>query len=227
LLESKTADIGDSMVDILEVLRNCIIDMDIEGARTACQQIIAKGIPALEALNHAMVPGMQVVGDKFERGEYFLLDLIAAGAAMEEGLKILEPHLAKDEEKNVGTVVIGTVQGDLHSIGKDIVTMLLRVAGFNVIDLGVDVPTEKFVGAVRAHNPRVLGMSSLITPTMPEMGKVVSALEQAELKLPLKVIVGGAPVTKEYAEMIRADAYAPDAIVGVNRCKQWILRGRS
>ena len=213
------------MVDILEVLRNCIIDMDIEGARTACQEIIAKGIPALEGINHAMVPAMQVVGEKFQRGEYFLLDLIAAGAAMGEGLKVLEPHLGKDEEKNVGTVVIGTVQGDLHSIGKDIVTMLLRVAGFNVVDLGVDASTEKFVGAVRTHNPRILGMSSLITPTMPEMGKVVSALEEAELKRQLKVIVGGAPVTKEYAEMILADAYAPDAIVGVDRCKQWIVRG--
>jgi 5-methyltetrahydrofolate--homocysteine methyltransferase len=215
------------MVDILEVLRTCIINMDIEGARTTCQEIIAEGIPALEALNDAMVPGMRIVGDKFEVGEYFLLDLIAAGAAMQEGLKILEPHLGEDSEKNVGTIVIGTVQGDLHSIGKDIVTMLLKVAGFNVIDLGVDASTGSFVDAVRAHNPRVLGMSSLITPTMPEMGKVIGALQDAQLRSELKVIVGGAPVTEEYAETIRADAYAPDAVVGVDRCRQWIQRSDS
>jgi 5-methyltetrahydrofolate--homocysteine methyltransferase len=208
-------------LDVLEVLRNWVIDLDIEGTRTACQEIIVNGIPALDGINHAMVPAMHVVGGKFERGEYFLLDLIAAGAAIAEGLKILEPHLAKCEKKNVRTVVIGTVQGDLHRIGKDIVTMLLRVAGFSVVDLGVDAPTEKFLEAVRTHNPKVLGMSALITPTMPEMGKVVSALEDAELRPRLKVIVGGAPVTKEYVEMIRADDCAQDAILGVDRCKQW------
>jgi len=217
-------EIGDNMGDILEVLRACIIDMDIAGARNACQEVIANGISPYEAISHAMVPGMRIVGEKFERGEYFLLDLIAAGAAMEEGLKILEPHLAKDEGSRIGGVVIGTVQGDLHSIGKDIVSMLLRVTGFDVVDLGVDASTERFVEAVRVHKPTILGMSALITPTMPEMGKVISALEKAELKRHLKVIVGGAPVTKEYAVMIRADAYAPNAVAGANRCRQWVTQ---
>lgn len=213
------------MTGILEALRAYIIDMDIVGARHGCQEVIANGISPYEAISHAMVPGMRTVGEKFERGECFLLDLIAAGAAMEEGLKILEPHLRKDEGSKIGGVVIGTVQGDLHSIGKDIVRMLLRVTGFNVVDLGVDVSAEKFVEAVRAHKPPILGMSALITPTMPEMGKVISALEKVGLKPQLKVIVGGAPLTKEYAEMIRADAYAPDAVAGADRCRQWVTQG--
>ena len=213
--------------EVLQVLRECIANIDVTRVREACEQALSEGVSPLKAINDGMLRGMQVVGDKFQAGEYFLTELIAAGAAMEEGLRILEPHLKKDEARTIGSVVLGTVEGDLHSIGKDIVGMLLRAAGFRVVDLGVDVPTGRFVESVQSQKPRILGMSALITPTMPEMQNVVGGLENAGLRGQLKVIVGGAPLSKKYAETIGADAYAPDAVAGVSICKEWVGQGNS
>jgi 5-methyltetrahydrofolate--homocysteine methyltransferase len=209
---------------VLDTLKNAIIAADVEGVRKASEEALNIGIPAEFAINEAMVQGMIIVGEKFQSGEYFLLDMIAAGEAMKEGLKILEPHLKQSETK-IGKIVLGTVEGDLHSIGKDVVKMLLKVSGFDVVDLGEDVPTRRFVEATREQNPMVLGMSSLITPTMPEMGKVIQELQKAGLRRQLRVIVGGAPLSGKYAERIGADAYAPDAVAGVNICKGWALGG--
>ena len=209
---------------ILDSLKDAIIAADVEGVQKASKETVNMGIPPGLAINEAMVQGMIIVGQKFQAGEYFLLDLIAAGEAMQEGLKILEP-LLKENEAKIGKIILGTVEGDLHSIGKDVVKMLLRASGFDVVDLGEDVPTAKFVEATRVHKPMVLGMSSLITPTMPEMGKVIRELEKAGLRRQLRVIVGGAPLSREYAERIGADAYAPDAVEGVNMCKGWALGG--
>ena len=205
-------------------MKQAIIEADIPAVRKVCEEAMGAGIPASLALDEAMVQGMNVVGQKFQSGEYFLLDLIAAGEAMQQGLKILEPYLKKTDAK-IGRAVLGTVEGDLHSIGKDVVKMLLKAAGFDVVDLGEDVPAARFVEAARAQKPTVLGMSALITPTMPEMGKVIAELEKAGLRKQLRVIVGGAPVSREYAERIGADAYAPDAVAGVNTCKSWALAG--
>jgi len=205
-------------------LKKAIIAADVEGVQKASKEIVNMGIPPGLAIHEAMVQGMIIVGEKFQAGEYFLLDLIAAGEAMQEGLKILEPHLEESEAK-IGKIILGTVEGDLHSIGKDVVKMLLKASGFDVVDLGEDVPTAKFVEATRVHKPMVLGMSSLITPTMPEMGKVIHELEKADLRRQLRVIVGGAPLSREYAERIGADAYAPDAVAGVNMCKGWAAGG--
>ena len=210
--------------EILSALREGIIGADIPGVRDACEKALNAGISPSLAIDEAMVPGMNVVGEKFQAGEYFLLDLIAAGEAMQEGLRILEPHLEKSEGK-IGRVVLGTVEGDLHSIGKDVVGMLLKAAGFNVIDLGEDVPAVNFVEATRAHKPTVLGMSALITPTMPEMGRVLQELEKAGVRRQIRVIVGGAPLSREFAQRIGADAYAPDAVAGVNTCKGWASAG--
>ncbi|MEM1658236.1 MAG: cobalamin-dependent protein [Candidatus Jordarchaeales archaeon] len=150
--------------------------------------------------------------------------MVVAGEAMKEGIKILEPYLRTGEAERLGKVVIGTVRGDMHDIGKNIVATLLSGAGFEVIDLGVDVPTEAFVEAVRKHKPHIVGMSALLTTTMVEMENVIKALEHAGLRNKVKIIIGGAPVSKEYAEKIGADAYAKDAVEGVSICKSWVLK---
>jgi 5-methyltetrahydrofolate--homocysteine methyltransferase len=207
---------------ILEKLRDSIVSVDISGVQRLCEQALGAKIPAMKAINEAMLPGISIVGQKFQAGEYFLTELVAAGAAMEEGLKILEPHVEKGQAEKLGTIVLGTVEGDLHSIGKDIVSMLLKGSGFEVIDLGVDVPADRFLEAVRARSPHALGLSSLITPTMPEMGNVIARMTAAGLRNRTKVIVGGAPVSKAFAEKIGADSYAPDAVTGVDTCKEWV-----
>ena len=207
---------------LLDSVRAAILDRDLEASRKSCQEALSKGIPAIEVINRGLVPSMQVVGDKFQAGEYFLTDLIVAGAAMQEAMKILQPHIKPDEEgRKLGKVVLGTVEGDLHDLGKNIVGMLLRVSGFEVIDLGVDVPPSKFVEAIRAHQPKILGMSALITSTMPVMAKVIEELQKSTLHP--RTIVGGAPLSEQYAKTIRADGFAPDAVTGVNLCKKWIM----
>jgi methanogenic corrinoid protein MtbC1 len=165
--------------------------------------------------------GMEEVGRKYEAGEYFLSELILAGEAMKKGMEILRPHLTKEENKNAGKVVIGTVRGDLHDIGKGIVTSLLEGSGFEVYDLGVDVPAEAFLKKMRETNAAILGMSSLLTTTMHEMEDVNSALKKSRLRKRLKVIVGGAAITESFARRIGADAYARDAVLGAQICRRW------
>ena len=175
-----------------------------------------------KVVSEGMAKGMEVVGGNYEKGEYFLADLIVAGEAMKEGTKILEPHLKAGEAKASGRVVIGTVKGDMHDIGKGVVATMLSGAGFQVIDLGVDVPPEKFVEAVKKETPDIVGMSALLTTTMIEMENVIKALKEAGVRDKVKVIVGGAPVSHEYAEKIGADAYAREAVEGVSICKSWV-----
>lgn len=210
--------------EILNRLKKAIIATDTTAVRDACEEVVTARISPSLAIDEAMVQGMRIVGEKFQAGEYFLTDLIVAGEAMEEGLRVLGAHLNKSGAK-IGTLILGTVEGDLHSIGKDLVKMLLKAAGFEVIDLGEDVPEVKFVEALRVHEPKIIGMSALITPVMPEMGKVVGKLEDAGLRSRVRVIVGGAPLSKEYAERIGADGYARDAVAGVNMCKDWLRAG--
>jgi 5-methyltetrahydrofolate--homocysteine methyltransferase len=208
--------------EILDRLRDSIVNLDIEGVKQACQEALKEGIPPLKAVTEGMAKGMDIVGQKYEAKEFFLSELIMAGEVMKEGMVVLEPYLRGSEVKRFGRVLLGTVKGDLHDIGKNIVAMLLGAAGFEVIDLGVDVPAEKFVEAVRTHKPKILGLSALLTTTMTEMENVIRALEKAGLRKQVKVIIGGAPVTKEYAEKIGADAHAPDAVAGVNICRKWV-----
>lgn len=208
--------------EILRKLYDSISNMDIEGVKKACEEALAEGVPPLKAVTDGLAKGLTVVGQKFEAKEYFLPELIMAGETMKEAMKILEPHLRGAKMKRLGKVVLGTVKDDLHDIGKDIVGTLLEAEGFEVIDLGVDVPREKFVEAVRTHKPMILGMSALTTPTMPEMGNVIRALEEAKVRGQVKVIVGGAPVTKDFAKIIGADAFAPDAVKGIKICKEWV-----
>jgi 5-methyltetrahydrofolate--homocysteine methyltransferase len=213
-----------SREEILGRIRDAIVNLDIDNIGRLCEEAIRAGVPAYEVVMEGMARGMEVVGEKYERNEYFLAELIMAGETMKEGMKVLEPYLKAGELKKIGKVVIGTVRGDLHDIGKNIVATLLSAAGFDVIDLGVDVPPEKFVEAVKENSPDIVGMSALLTTTMVEMEDIIKELKKAGLRDKVKVIIGGAPITREYAEKIGADAAARDAVEGVNICKSWMAK---
>jgi len=208
--------------EILDRLRDSIVNLDIEGVRKACKDAVESGIPPYKAVIDGMAKGMEIVGQKYEANEYFLAELIMAGETMKEGMKILEPHLKAGDVKATGRVVIGTVKGDLHDIGKNIVVTLLEAAGFDVIDLGIDVSAEKFVEAVKNNSSDIVAMSALLTTTMTEMENIIKEIEKAGLRDKVKVIIGGAPITPDYARKIGADAAAKDAVEGVKICKAWM-----
>ena len=205
---------------ILERLKESIVSFDIEAVRRECQNALDKGIAAYDIVTNGMAKGMEIVGQKYEKGEFFLSELIMAAEAMKGGMKVVEPALEAGGKAS-GKVVIGTVKGDIHDIGKNITISLLRSSGFGVVDLGVDVPAEKFVEEVRASKPNILGLSALITTTMTEMPLVLEKLRKARQRDKIKVIIGGAPVTPQYARKIGADAGTTDAIEGVKMCQAW------
>jgi len=207
---------------ILKRVRDALVNLDIEGINQACKEAIDSGIPAYKAVMEGMAKGMELVGQKYENGEYYLSELIMAGETMKEGMSILQPYLKAGEMKTAGKVLIGTMRGDLHDIGKNVVRTLMRSGGFEVIDLGIDVPAEKIVESVRQEGPDIVGMSALLTTTMPEMETTIKALKKAGLRDKVKVIIGGAPITREYGEKIGADAAAKDAVNGVNICRAWM-----
>jgi len=210
--------------DILEKIKEAIVNLDIDNIQKLCKEAVDAGIPAYKVVTDGMAKGMDIVGQKYEANEYFLAELIMAGETMKEGMKVLEPYLKAGKMKRLGKIVIGTVRGDLHDIGKNIAATLLRSAGFDVIDLGVDVSPEQFVEAVRRNSPDVVAMSALLTTTMTEMENTIKALKEAGLRDKVKIIIGGAPITPEYAEKIGADAAAKDAVDGVNICKSWVSK---
>jgi 5-methyltetrahydrofolate--homocysteine methyltransferase len=168
------------------------------------------GTPPEKILNEALIAAMDEVGARFERGDFFVPEMLIAARAMQAGLTLLKPHLAEGDIRSAGKVAIGTVKGDLHDIGKNLVAMMLEGAGFEVNDLGVDVTPDKFVNAAK-DGAQIIGMSALLTTTMSSMELTVKALEEAGLRGQVKVIIGGAPVTQDFADRIGADAFAPDA----------------
>jgi 5-methyltetrahydrofolate--homocysteine methyltransferase len=170
-------------------------------------------------LNGGLVEGMNIVGEKFKNNECFIPEVLVSARAMKQGLEILKPRLAETNVKPLGKVVIGTIQGDLHDIGKNIVSMLLQGAGLEVIDLGADVPIDRFVESAKNEKADIVGMSALLITTMVNMKEVIQGLKEAGLKDDVKVIVGGAPVTRDFAVKIGADGYAPDAASGVDVAK--------
>lgn len=207
---------------ILKKITESIVNLDIDGVKAACKEAVDSGIPAYKAVTDGMAKGMEIVGQKYENNEYFLAELIMAGETMKEGLTVLEPYIKAGDIKKIGKVVIGTVRGDLHDIGKNVVGTLLNAASFDVIDLGVDVPSEKFVEAVENNEPDIVAMSALLTTTMIEMENIIKALKSAGLRNKVKIIIGGAPITPDYAKKIGADAAAKDAVEGINICKSWV-----
>jgi 5-methyltetrahydrofolate--homocysteine methyltransferase len=168
-----------------------------------------------------MAKGMVIVGKKYEDGEFFLAELIMAEETMKEGMKVLEPYLGTGEHESAGKCIIGTVKGDLHDIGKNVFISLLKAENFKVFDLGVDVTPKQYLEAVYEHEPSIVGMSALLSTTMGEMMNVITLLEREGIRKKVKVIIGGAPVTQEFAIKIGADAAAKDAIDGVRICRSW------
>ncbi|MCX8170172.1 MAG: corrinoid protein [Candidatus Methanomethyliaceae archaeon] len=210
--------------ELIDKIKEAIINIQNELALEYTKEAINAGVNPQEIISNSIVRGLEIIGEKFEKGEYFLSELIAAGEISKQIISILSPILRASgaSEKKLGRVVIGTVRGDIHDIGKNIVAMLLDIAGFEVIDLGADVPPEKFVDAILTHNPDIVAMSALLTVTMPEMKCVIEELKKENLRERVKVIIGGAPVTREYAEEIGADGYGENAFEGVTICKSWI-----
>lgn len=206
----------------IEAIYQAVLDGDAEAAQAAVQAALEAGVSPAEILNKACIPAMTEVGRLFEEGEKFVPEMLISARAMKAAVGLLKPHLAQADVKSVGKAVLGTVAGDLHDIGKNLVGMMLEGTGFEVIDLGTDVPPQRFVEAVREHAPHIVGMSALLTTTMPAMKTTIEALTEAGLRDRVKVLVGGAPVTQEFADRIGADGYAPDASSAARRAKELI-----
>jgi methylmalonyl-CoA mutase cobalamin-binding domain/chain len=190
-------------------------------------QGLSLGLAPETLLYEALIPALEEVGARFERGDFFVPEMLIAGKAMAGALEVLRPLLAETGVESIGTVVIGTVKGDVHDIGKNLVNIMFEGAGFHVIDLGVQVAPEKFVDAVREHTPDIVGFSAFLTTTMPMFKANINALQKAGLRDQVMVMVGGAPVTQEYADVVGADGYAADASAAVVRAKELIQKRRA
>ncbi|MGC8833433.1 MAG: corrinoid protein [Armatimonadota bacterium] len=207
------------MFDLSE-LSQAVINGQKAKAEELTRKALEEGVSPVTIINEALVPGMAVVGEKFKNNEFYIPEVLVAARAMNAAMAIVKPLIVGDQLKPLGKVVIGTVRGDLHDIGKNLVMMMLEGAGFEIVDLGVDVAPEKFVEAAKTNSADVVAMSALLTTTMPAMKDTIAALEESGLRDKVKVIIGGAPVTQSYADSIGADGYAPDAASAVDKVKE-------
>jgi 5-methyltetrahydrofolate--homocysteine methyltransferase len=210
------------MSEILGSIATKLYGGDAQAVAGLVQQALDQGISAGDVLSGGLIAGMDEVGRDFKAGDLFVPEVLIAARAMHAGMAILRPLLAEADVPTAGKFLIGTVQGDLHDIGKNLVKMMLEGAGFETVDLGTDVKPEGFVAAVQEHQPQLLGMSALLTTTMPGMQATIDALQEAGLRDTLKIMVGGAPVTAAFAERIGADAYAPDAASAVDTARDLV-----
>ncbi|HZL64533.1 MAG TPA: corrinoid protein [Thermoleophilia bacterium] len=200
-------------------LKQAVIDGNADTALALTEALIASGTPAREVLDEALLPAMEVVGERMRAAAIFIPEVLLSARVMQACLDLLRPHMAAGEEAGLGCVVIGTVEGDLHDIGKNLVGMMLQGAGFSVVNLGTGVTAQAFVAAVKEHRPRIIGMSALLTTTLPHMGETIAALKEAGLRDAVKVLVGGAPVTQAWADEVGADGYGANAGMAVDRAK--------
>jgi 5-methyltetrahydrofolate--homocysteine methyltransferase len=207
------------MTNLNEVAIN-LVKGDYKKVKELVQKCIEDGLPAEKILNEGLIAGMNIVGEKFKNNEFYIPEVLVAARAMRIGMELLKPILKSSDTKLKGKFVIGTVKGDLHDIGKNLVAMMIEGAGFEVVDLGIDVPAEKFVEITKIEKPQILGMSALLTTTMQAMKKTIEKLKQAGIRDKVKVIVGGAPITQRFADEIGADGYAPDAASAVELVKK-------
>ncbi|WKZ35248.1 MAG: corrinoid protein [Anaerolineales bacterium] len=210
------------MEEVLKKLFDAVLEGDFEGVTSNLQAALDAKLDPTVILNDGMVAAMREVGCRFEAGEYYVPEMLIAARAMQSGMAILKPHLQKTDNKSSGKVVIGTVKGDLHDIGKNLVGLMLEGAGFEVRDLGVDVPIEEFIRVVQEEKPDIVAMSALLTTTMQMMEQTIEAFEAAGLRDKVKFIIGGAPVTETYATQIGADGFSSDASRAVNVAKSLI-----
>lgn len=209
------------MVDYASKIKKQLIEFDIDEIKITVQKALDDKTPALVLVN-ALGDAMKEVGDKYESGEFFFSELIMAGETMKEAMVVLKPAMVEDDVKSKGKVAVGTVKGDLHDIGKDLVISLLVAAGIEVVDLGVDVPKEKFVDAVKNEGVSVVGLSALLSTTITYTREIVAAIKEAGLRDNIKIIVGGAAATDELAKEMGADACAADAVIGVRMIEKWL-----
>jgi 5-methyltetrahydrofolate--homocysteine methyltransferase len=208
--------------DLFQTVREDVLQGDEIEIQGHILELIKKGVEGKSILQKGLIAAMEIIGPRFKAGEVFIPEVLLAGRAMNEGLKVLEPHLSGDQKKKTGIIVLGTVKGDLHDIGKNLVAMMLRGVGFEVVDLGINVPVEEFVKQVAEAKPDILGLSALLTTTMPEMKKVIQGLEKGGLRKNVKVMIGGAPVNQRFAQEIGADGYGHDAAVAVDLAKNFM-----
>ena len=206
----------------LDVISEALQRGDAEKVEELVKKALEENLTPKKILEDGLIKGMDIIGKKFKKNEVYVPEVLIAARAMHAGMDVLKPKLIETGVKNIGTVAIGTVKGDLHDIGKNLVKMMLEGAGFEVIDLGVDVTTDKFVEAVKEHKPNIIGMSALLTTTMVNMPEVIEALEAAGLRDKVKIMIGGAPITQNYADQIGADGYSPDAASAVDNAKSFI-----
>lgn len=186
------------------------------------QEAVDEGEEVEKILNEGLLAGMSVVGERFKKNEIYVPEVLISARAMKEGMQIIRPLLAEKNIKGAGTVILGTVKGDLHDIGKNLVGMMLEGAGFDVVDLGVDVAPERFAQEVKGKDAQIVGLSALLTTTMPAMKQIIAALTNQRIRGRVKIMIGGAPVTQDYADEIEADGYAPDAASAVDKAKELI-----
>ncbi len=207
---------------VIENLKKAVLDLDVDRVRVTAQDVVRLGIDPIEAIDDGLAKGVRAIGDRFAAGEAFLTELVMAGEAMKAGVEILRPTILKRklERKSAGIVVIGTVRGDIHDIGKNIVAVMLEAAGFEVNDLGVDVSPEKFVDRTKESNGQIVAMSALLTVTAPEQKNTVQAIEKAGIRKKVKVAIGGAAVTPEWAREIGAEGYSDNAVDAVELFKR-------
>lgn len=209
-------------MDVLEDIKASIINMDEDKAKELIQKAIGESLEAGKILNEGLIPAMEVVGKEYEEGKKFIPEMLLAAEAMKVALELLRPLLAKAEVKAAGKVVMGTVEGDVHDIGQNLVSTMLEGGGFKVSSLGTDVSVEEFITAVKEESPDIIGMSALLTTTMPHMKDVVDALIENGLRDKVKVMVGGATLNQQFADEYGADGFAPDASSAVRLAKRLI-----
>ena len=203
-------------MSLIEEIRDTLVVGNAPKVAELTEKALAEDATALEILNEGLVKGMDIVAEKWKNGEYYIPNVLIAARAMKHGMQIIKPKLAEGDYKARAVAVAGTVKGDLHDIGKNLVVMMLEGGGFEIVDAGIDVAPEKFVEVVKAEKPDLVGISALLTTTMPAMEKTIDALKAAGVRDSVKVMIGGAPVTQGFADEIGADGYAPDAASAVD-----------
>jgi len=211
------------MPDILSQIANSVVDIDFKGTQRLVRKALKDGVPPIDIVLKGLSKGMEKVGELYEASEYFEAELIASGQVMQEALELVKPHLEVNKLDSPGTLIIGTVKGDLHDIGKNMVIAMMRSAGFRIVDLGVDVDKQAFVDAVKKADGKIIvAMSALLTTTMPAMKEIVDELDRQGLRKKVKVLLGGRPVNPEFGRKMGSDGYAKDAVAAVRVAKQML-----
>ena len=210
------------MSEIFERLSTAVLEGDADKSHKLVERGLKQGLSPKELLDNGLIVGMDEVGARFKRGDMFVPEVLMSADAMASGMEILRPLLVESGAKMLGKIVMGTVKGDLHDIGKNLVSMMCEGAGFEIINIGFNAEPEKFIAAIKEHQPQIIGMSAMLTTTMRAMGQTIKALEEAGLRDQVKVMVGGAPVDKEFADAIGADGYGSNAPSGADIAKQLV-----